>query len=103
MTDTNIITYECNWSGQYCEVSYQSRTFDQFAKIAPYVIYVVKHNYTGSCLSNNQKYHKQYCSTSECNGWRYEEHYSSYPGSNATCAACGYTGSISQREPLGYN
>ncbi len=96
---TNIQTYECNLHGA-CKVEYVSRSYKDFREFSPYSSYYVSHHYSNSYASYSSTYHKQYCSSSGCNGYRLEQHYAPVTGSNVICEACGYVGNITVTEPL---
>lgn len=99
LSSTSVNTYDCNFTHD-CKVSHKSYTFSEFMTFSPWVSYYVSHSYGNQYGSYNSNYHKQYCTTSGCNGYRLEQHYAPFTGSNVVCEACGYTGNISVTEPL---
>ena len=88
----NVTVYEANFSGP-CKVGMRTLTYkqlkDQYFKITE------SYSHNLAYREHNATYHKVVCKISGCGGYRLEEHYAVIPGSNATCAACGYVGSIS--------
>lgn len=95
LTSTSVQSLECNLTLD-CKVTYPTRTFAAFRSFAPASSYYVTHKFNSNStyISYNLGYHKQYCATSSCGGYRLEPHYSQTTGSNATCEACGYVGNI---------
>lgn len=101
-TSTSIVTYECNLYGD-CGISHMTRTFYQFRMFAPGSSYYTTHHFSengSSYAQYNATYHKQYCTNSNCNGYRLEAHYCSNPSSYALCVQCGYIGNISYSGPI---
>ncbi len=101
ITSNNIIIYDCNYgtaSSNRCRVKHAIMTFSAFmSSYDDWGTYAVSHNYS-TCTNYSSTYHKQFCSN--CSAFRYEEHYSVFPGPNARCDGCGYRGNITQTEPL---
>lgn len=95
LSSTSVLSLECNLTLD-CKVTYPIRTFAAFRNFAPASSYYVSHkfNASSSYVSYNSGYHKQYCGTGSCSGYRLEPHYSQSTGSNATCEVCGYVGNI---------
>lgn len=93
-TDSKSVrSYECNNDG-HCGVSLNTRPFSEFVKYYNKVDYSISHSFNGTVRSRTSQFHSISCSTSGCSGYILEVHYSSNPGSNATCKACGYVGKI---------
>ena len=95
-TGSNYIkTYECNNGGNDCHVSVETRSLGSLhSGYFDRAIYSVSHRFTGTAKKYSSSYHKIPCSSSGCTGYILQIHYSSNPGANATCSACGYVGKI---------
>ena len=92
-TSTSVHTYECNNDGR-CGVNTYDRNISDFCDDYGRAEYSLSHSFNGTVRSRSSQYHSISCSTSGCSGYILEVHYSSNPGSNATCKACGYVGKI---------
>ena len=91
---TSVYSYECNNGDNSCRVTTYSRTFSDISRDYGTLDYSISHSFNGTVRSRSSQYHSISCSTSGCSGYILEVHYSSNPGSNATCKACGYVGKI---------
>lgn len=103
LSSTGISSWECNLYGG-CDVNSVYRSFYQFRTFSPGSSYYTTHHYSKDNSRYDYydaSYHKQYCTNSACGGgYRLEGHYSSTPGSRATCAKCGYVGNITYSYPI---
>ncbi len=90
----SFISYECNLYND-CRVTVETRSYLDISKKygEKGVEYGLSHHFNGKASKLNSQYHTVACS-SDCTGYTLKAHYSYAPGSNATCAACGYVGKI---------
>lgn len=98
VTSTSVTVYEANFD-QECGVSTRVLTYTSLINSYDKISFALQHKYPSTYSYYNTNYHVRSCSTSNCTGKNYQQHYATNPGPNAVCLACGYHGYIS----IGYN